>query len=256
MSAPLDPRVLLGPGLDRARGLLHVAAVWEAPDGRYATLRVGEGALRTASDAVVLSAARARADAIVTTGRILRDEPGLVHASIADAGVTAELEGLRRTVWGLEGPPWIAVLTASGELPEAHPALVHAERLLVLTGKAGAAKLRADATLPPAAEIVAVPEPGPRALVEHLRDVRGCASIVVEAGASTAARLYGGAGGGIDELWLTVCQADDVPAGQLVGPFVERETIEATLGAPVHTERHLDGGVPWATLVYQRGPVV
>ena len=79
MTAPIDPRVLLGPGLDRALGVLHVAAVWETPDGRYRTLRVGEGAIRSASDAVVLSAARARADAIVTTGRILRDEPELMH---------------------------------------------------------------------------------------------------------------------------------------------------------------------------------
>lgn len=251
--APTDPQTLLGPGLDRALGVLHVAAVWEAPDGSYATLRVGEGALRSESDAVVLSAARARADAIVTTGRILRDEPDLVHRSIASPEVTAELEQMRRTVWGLGGAPWIAVLTGSGDLPADHPALHAADGLLLFTGPEGASRLRATAGLPPRAEIVESPEPGPAALVEHLQRVRGARSIVIEAGASTSARLYEGHGV-IDEAWLSVCQADHVRPEDLVGPFVARETIEAALGPPVHAERHVDGDVVWATLVHQRPP--
>jgi len=246
-----DLRALLGPGLDRALGVLHVAAVWEAPDAHYATLRVGEGAIRGASDAVVLSAARARADAIVTTGRILRDEPALVHASLAPPDVTAELEALRRTVWGLSGPPWIAVLTRSGDVPAGHPAIAHAERLLFFTGAAGAARLRAQAALPERAQIVEVDEPGAVALLDHLERACGARSIVVEAGATTAAALYEG-DARVDELWLSVCQADFVAPSDVVGPFVARDTIEAVLGVPKHAERHLEGDVVWSTLVHQR----
>lgn len=248
---PPDLRGLLGPGLDRALGVLHVAAVWEAPDGRYLTLRVGEGAPTSASDAVVLSAARARADAIVTTGRILRDEPKLVHASIAPPEITAELETLRRTVWGLSGPPWIAVLTRSGDVPGRHPAIGQAERLLFFTGEAGAARLRANATLPERAQIVESTSPSALALLEHLERACGACSIVIEAGATTAAPLYEG-DGRVDELWLSVCQADFIAPGDLVGPFVARDTIEAALGAPRHAERHLEGDVVWTTLVHQR----
>lgn len=254
MSAPTDPRMLLGPGLDRAVGVLHVAAVWEAPDGRYQTLRVGEGAMRSASDAVVLSAARARADAIVTTGRILRDEPDLVHTSIAPPDVGVELDAMRRTVWGLSGPPWIAVLTASGDIPVDHPAVARAARPLFFTGAWGAEVLRSASALPAHAEIVESAAPGPGSLVDHLVRVRGARSIVIEAGASTAAALYAG-DGRVDELWLSVCQADHVEPDMLVGPFVERDSIEATLGPPKHAERHLDDDVVWATLVHQRTPM-
>jgi len=252
MNSPTtDPRSLLGPGLDRALGVLHVAAVWEAPDGGYATLRVGKRALRSESDAVVLSAARARAEAIVTTGRILRDEPELVHRSIAAPEITAELEQMRRTVWGLVGAPWIAVLTGTGDLPAAHPALHAAQRLLLFTGAEGAARLRAMPGLPAQAEIVESPELSPASLIDHLQVERGARSILIEAGASTSSRLYEGSAV-IDELWLSVCQADHVEPRDIVGPFVARETIEAALGPPVHTERHVEGEIVWATLVHQR----
>lgn len=253
MTAPVDPRALLGPGLDRALGVLHVAAVWESPDGHYRTLRVGEGAIHGISDAVVLSAARARADAIVTTGRILREEPDLVHTSIAPPEIAAELSAMRRTVWGLAGPPWIAVLTGSGDIPADHPALLRAERLIFFTGARGAEALRHASALPERAEIVESASPGPGALVDHLARVRGARSIVIEAGASTAAPLYEG-DGRVDELWLSVCQADHVEPDMLVGPFIDRDTIEATLGPPKHVERHLEGDVVWATLVHQRTP--
>jgi riboflavin biosynthesis pyrimidine reductase len=224
--------------------------VWEAPDGAYETLRVGPDAPRAESDAIVLSAARARADAIITTGRILRDEPDLVHQSIASAGVTRELLAWRHAL-GRSGPPWIAVLTASGELPADHPALAAAGRLLLFTGEEGAARLRATSGLPAAAEIVEHPSPGAQVLVEHLRETRGARSILVEAGASTARTLYEGRGL-VDELWLTVCRAPDVGSEHRVGAFVERRRIEATLGAPVHVEQHEDGGLAWATLVHRR----
>lgn len=252
MSAPAPPCLTrwVGGVSSGPAGVLHVAAVWERSGGDYETLRVGEGAPRSLSDAVVLSGARARADAIVTTGRILRDEPELVHASIAPPDMTAELAAWRHAI-GLDAPPWVAVLTASGELPLDHPAFAAAERLVFFTGPAGAARLRSMPGRPPHAEIVEARLPGAATLVEHLRSVRGARSILVEAGASTARTLYEGAGL-IDELWLSVCLAPDLAPDDVVGPFVDRRAIEATLGPAVHAERHDDGGLEWATLVHRR----
>jgi riboflavin biosynthesis pyrimidine reductase len=231
-------------------GVLHVAAVWERPDGEYQTLRVGEGAPRSLSDAVVLSGARARADAIVTTGRILRDEPELVHESIAPPEETAALERWREAL-GLATAPWIAVLTGSGELPAGHPALEAAQRLIVYTGRDGAARLRAEPSTPPHAEIVEREAPSAAGLIEHLRGDRGAGTIVIEAGASTTRALYEGAGL-VDELWLSACRAPELDDDDLVGAFVSRDAIEASLGPPVHAESHDDDGLEWATRVHRR----
>jgi riboflavin biosynthesis pyrimidine reductase len=251
-----------GPLSSEPAGVAHVAAVWARGDGEYATLRVGEGAPQSESDAIVLSGARARADAIVTTGRILRDEPDLVHASIAGSEVTEALVRWRRAL-GLDAPPWIAVLTGSGELPHDHPAIAAAARSILFTGAEGAERLRAAPGLPARAEIVECEAPSAARLIAHLRDERGAQSILVEAGARTSATLYEGAGL-VDELWLSICCAADLASEQVVGPFVERRAIESTLGAPVHEERHEergeerreegreDGGIEWATHVYRR----
>lgn len=231
-------------------GVVHVAAVWTRPDGTHATLRVGAGAPRTASDAVVLSGARARSDAIVTTGRILREEPDLVHELIAPRAANEALATWRRAL-GLDAPPLLAVLTASGELPPRHPALLAAPRLLFFSGRAGAARLRATKGYPAQAEIVEHARPSARALISHLQVERGARSILVEAGPSAAAPLYD-APSVIDELWLTVCTAAKLEPADVVGPFIATDTIEAALGRPVHREEHDDAGLGWATLVYRR----
>jgi len=240
----------VGDDVGRLAGVAHVAAVWARPDGAWAALRVGEGAPRTSSDAVVLSGARARADAIVTTGRILRDEPDLVHASIAPPDVTDALAHWRASL-GLVARPCIAVLTGSGDLPMAHPALAAAERLVLFTGAEGAERLRASPERPGQAEIVEHARPSARSLLEYLRAERGARSILVEAGASTATPLYA-APAAIDELWLTVCLAPRLATTDVVGPFVEPGTVDAALGPPVHREQHEEGGLEWATLVFRR----
>ncbi len=231
-------------------GVLHVAAVWEPPAGALETLRVGEGAPRSDSDAVVLSGARARADAILTTGRILRDEPELVHGSIAAPDVTGSLGAWRRAL-GLDGPPWVAVLTGSGDLPAGHPALAAAERLILYSGAAGAGRLRADPATPPHAIVVEDAAPSAASLIAHLQSVRGARSVLVEAGAHTTQTLYEGAGL-VDELWLSACRAPELAARDRVGAFVSWAAITATLGTPIRTESHDDHGLEWATRVFRR----
>ena len=59
-----------------ARGVLQVAAV---ADRAWVAIAIGPAAPSSATDRFVLGFARARSDAIVTTGAILRAEPDLVH---------------------------------------------------------------------------------------------------------------------------------------------------------------------------------
>ena len=127
-------------------------------------------------------------------------------------------------------------------------------RLNVSAQEEGAARLHALSGLPARTEIVTSEAPSATALIEHLRIERGARSILVEAGASTAATLYAADGreGCIDELWLSVCLAPELDPADVVGDFVARARIDATLGVPVHAERHEEGGLPWATRVYRR----
>jgi hypothetical protein len=68
---------LYGPGFEPREGVLHVTAV--AGLARR-TLRIDEHTPKSLADTVALNLARARADAIVITGKLLRDEPALSYA--------------------------------------------------------------------------------------------------------------------------------------------------------------------------------
>ena len=60
-------------------GVLHVVATWF--DGEsHRVIRITPRSPKSETDFFVLNLARARADAIITTGRILRDEPELEYA--------------------------------------------------------------------------------------------------------------------------------------------------------------------------------
>ena len=88
-------------------GVLHVTSVWEPAGAAPYVLRIGPESPRSARDAQLLGEARAWAEAIVTTGRILREEPTLQHWPVQG---------------GAGSPPRLLVLTHAGVDP-AHPAL-------------------------------------------------------------------------------------------------------------------------------------
>ena len=58
--------------LPRAAGVLHVAAVWAERPDRLTVLEITAQTPKSDDDAFALSLARARADAVLTTGAILR----------------------------------------------------------------------------------------------------------------------------------------------------------------------------------------
>lgn len=122
-----------------AKGVLHVAAI--AVPSR-AMIVPGIAAPQSETDRFALGAARSRADAIVTTGAILRSEPDVRHDASHVEGENRGFLEWRRGRLGLLDEPLLVVLTASGELPVDHPALDSASGGFVWTTSQGAARLR------------------------------------------------------------------------------------------------------------------
>ena len=82
------------------------------------TLRVDEHSPRSAYDWFALNLSRARADLVILTGAILREEPLLTGNVLAD--YKAALDEWRRSVWGRLQPPAVCVFT-EGPVDFSHP---------------------------------------------------------------------------------------------------------------------------------------
>lgn len=179
----------------REDGVVHVTAVWRSPGGELATLAIGPDSPKSRNDAFALSVARASADAIVVTGKLLRDEPDLRY-ELDSLGLPREpLEDYRRRL-GLPQPPNLYVLTSGRGLDPEHSALRGWARATLWTS--------ADANLDGLEALPTVRRTNPslRALVRELRS-SGAARVLIEAGPSTSATLYD-APGLVDEVLLSV----------------------------------------------------
>lgn len=223
-AAPVDWR--------RATGVIHVAAI-SAPTRR--AIAIGPGAPTSANDRRVLGFARARADAIVTSGAILRAEPGLVHRYAEDPDESASWANWRRRVLGRSEPAAVVVVTRSGDVPVAHPVFAGAARVIVWTTAAGRRRLAqtglsadwgiasADGS---AADFLG-------AAIRGLRDDRGAQTIVLETGPRSTQGLYARSpatpsGARVDELLLSVHCGVDCPT--VPGPpFAESDGIADSL---------------------------
>lgn len=172
-------RALYGDDLLSSAGALHVTSVWSGAGGRLFTLRIGPACPRSATDSFVLELTRARADAIVTTGQILRDEPGL-RTELEDP----ELVAWRRERLGKSEAPLTVVLSRRTDLE--HPLL--------------------------AAPDAVVRHAGLRETLAWLREERGATTVAIEAGPSTTRALYDEPLA-VDELLLSICHLPALPAG-------------------------------------------
>lgn len=219
-------RELLGDDPARGRGVLHVASVFRGEDGVARVLRIGSGAPKSRHDAFLLALARARAEAIVTTGRILRDEPGVTHALFGAPSLVAALAAWRRERLVLALDPWLLVLSSGRSLDPAHPAFHAALRPLLFVPAAAATGLR-ERFAETDVRVASVPEPSLRAGLEHLRRL-GARRISVEAGPTSARELYE-APFAVDELWLATYAGPPPPAAALGEPFVDDARLEAAL---------------------------
>lgn len=220
---------LYGDDLPRHAGVVHVTSAWRAPDGGLLSLAINEVTPASTTDSFVLSLVRARADALVTTGRTLRSEPALTHAVAAASG----LAGWRREIMGRDAAPATALLTSGRDLDLDHPALRGPQERLIFTTSASAKRL-ASAARARGIEIVADPAPTLRGLLRWLTRVRGCRSVAVEAGASTSGDLYR-APAAVDELLLSVCLAEKIPAAAR-GPALPDESAIAEAGLLLQSE--------------------
>ncbi|HJL20172.1 MAG TPA: hypothetical protein RMH99_31185 [Sandaracinaceae bacterium LLY-WYZ-13_1] len=213
-------RRLFGAALGAACGVLHVTSV--AREDPLQVIRVGPDAPKSATDFFVLQLARARVEAILVTGSVLRAEPTLRYELAAP--FTEALRAWRRRA-GLAAPPLVAVLTRDAALPADHPTWTSWARPVVLTDAPTAAALRAR--LPARVQIVAHPAPSPRAALAHLRGARGCRGISVEAGPRVAAPLYAPPVA-VDELLLGVFEGP-LPETARAGALVDEPTLEGAM---------------------------
>ncbi|MBX3250904.1 MAG: dihydrofolate reductase family protein [Myxococcales bacterium] len=202
-----------GADLASRRGVVHVCALHAPGDGTLRNVRVGADSPKSPYDRFALDLARARADAIFITGKILRDEPTLRYA------MPPALKAWRARV-GHQAPPQLVVLTRGEGVDLSHPALTSEDvRPVLFTSAEAAAALRAQGD--PHFTIVGHGEPSLGAAIAWARS-EGARTLVLEAGPSTVRPLYDE--GAIDELALSVFR----------GPVVE-----ACRGATVFTEAEL-----------------
>ena len=204
-SIPRRLRAVLGDEGSIQSGIVHVAATWRAPDGALRVIRLSEGAPTSETDHFLLRAARMRSDAIVTTGKILRDEPSLTHDEF-----DPEFLAWRRNELGRVLPPLTTLLSSGLEIDFGHPLLGRVPPpLLTLPNENVSAARTKAATAGRNVEVIAREHPGLRDTLAVLA-ARGCRLLLVEAGPSTTSELYAGVPA-VDELWLSVFEEPELP---------------------------------------------
>ena len=168
----------------RDAGVLHVVATWF--DGEaHRVIRITPQSPKSDTDVFLLNLARARADLILTTGRILREEPELTY-SLPPAWAEPML-AWRRDVLGREDAPRVAVLTSGRGLDPEHPAL-HGWAAPVIVTSPDAARALRD-RLPKRVDVIGLPSTEVRAVLTWARS-SGARTVSVEAGPTTARALY------------------------------------------------------------------
>jgi riboflavin biosynthesis pyrimidine reductase len=218
-------REIYGADLAPATGVIHVAAVGRDRAGRLHTIAIGPGAPPSATDHFLLLTARARADAIVATGEILRREPDLVHEPLGDPGLAA----WRRSALKKGQPPLSVVLTRGRALDLEHPLFRAATRAAIFTGATAARRLGPRPR--PNVDVLGEPAPSLRKALARLRAELGCHTIDVEAGPSSTAELYEDPLA-VDELMLSIYEEKPLPTALRAGRFTDEERLRAAFAEP------------------------
>lgn len=229
-------RALFGEDPASAARVLQVVSVWRGDDGVARVLRIGPKTPKSRHDRFLLALARARAEAIITTGRILREEPALTHGLVGPAPLRAALTAWRSERLRLTKPPWLLVLSSGRDLDPAHPAFHGPTRALLFVPSAAAAALR-DRFADTPVRVDSVPTPSVHLAIDHLRRL-AADRITIEAGPTTTRVLYD-APGALDELWRATYLGPGPDPAVIGEPFATDERCEAALplsAAPVGRE--------------------
>ena len=180
-------RALFGSPLDTRPAVSHSFAAWKAEENApLTTIRINEHSPKNDLDFLALHIGRARADAILITGKILREEPALTYDLRADPRWGNALLSWRERRWGLCEPPWLLILTSGRDLDFNHPVFHGWVRPLIFTTDRAAARKLAAAPCP----VVADAAPDIRRAIQHLHVARECECVSIEAGPSTVRSLY------------------------------------------------------------------
>ena len=217
-------RQLYGTDLPVAGGVIHPTAVWQAPDGRFLTLRINADTPRSRHDRFALNLCRARADALVTTGRILREESLLSPDLLGDGPEVRALAAWRREVMGRPDQPLALVLTSGRGLDLDHPFFHAAATPIILTGHEAAESLMPGA-LARSIEIVDRDRPSIYSALDYLRNEAACRTVTIEAGPSTSRSLYRPVLE-VDELLLSVYRSPGLPQSVAGGEFLPSSELQ------------------------------
>ncbi|MEM6994979.1 MAG: hypothetical protein AAF721_30985 [Myxococcota bacterium] len=228
-------RALYGPDLPVDAGVIHVAAVWQRAAEDHVVLKIGAETPKSELDAFALSLSRVRADAILTTGGILRAEPEMTVSPFGEHA--AGLLAVRAGAFSRREPPAVLILTR-GDLPPRHPVLRGWARPIVVTGPQGARELRQQ--LDSRVHIVEMAVPTARAAITWARQELGAATVSVEAGPTTSVPLYDEVPM-VDELMLSVLH-EPPPSSVRGKAFVSPRSVRALFGEPVS---EVAGVGPW-----------
>ncbi len=208
-------RTMHGTDLPLDAGVIHPTAVWQAPDDRYVTLRLNAETPPSRHDRFALNLSRARADALITTGKILREEPGL-HTDLIGSGPERDaLLAWRREILGRTEPPIVLVLTSGKGLDLGHPVFHGWAEPVVFTNHDAAEALIPEA-LERSVEVVSHAAPSVHEAVVYLHDALECRTVSIEAGPSTSLSLYHPSLE-VDELLLSVYRGSTL-ADSVHGP--------------------------------------
>ena len=231
---------MFGDRLEETRpAVLHTTAVWRRPR-EYVTILIDETAPKSPYDRFVLHLSRARADAVVTSGKNLRAEPTLDH-EVPEAFVRWRRERLKKTA-----PPVHVVLTSGQDLDPDHPIFSTAGEHLVYTSTRRERALgRALGERP--IELLASAQPSLKDLLRRLRD-RGLGTVLVETGPSTSRGLYEDPPL-VDELVLSI-YGGALAARSRGGSLPATITRRLVLWKPAFEVR--SGGADWSFQRYLR----
>lgn len=186
-----EVEALYGSPLTEPAGVLHVTSVWEQLlDTRVelVTLKIDQRAPPSRHDFFVLNLCRARADAIVVSGKILRDEPEVRHTLQGAGQLPGALAAWRREHLGKDTPPTSLVLSSGRGLDLDHPLFADAHRPIVYTSPEGRDRLASEAAAR-GIRLVADAQANLRRAVDFLR-TEGAGTVSIECGPRTSRQLY------------------------------------------------------------------
>lgn len=227
---------LFGDPLRERPALSQVAAVWSPGDGTNRVMKIDARSPQSATDVFVLNLARARADAILTTGAILRAEPSL-QFDLTGPGSTALMR------WRIDVhrllPPSALVLTSGRDLDPTHPALGGPAHVVLYVPQEVADDVRQSLKSFKWTKVHGVERTDAVDALAWLRATRDAKSISIEAGPRTALPLYEH---GVDQLLLsryTGALDDD----QVAGDFLDDAALERFMTRASTTPVDADGWI-------------